>query len=364
MNQSNTNAVHARLQVTRPEFSLDVDLQLPGRGISALFGVSGSGKSSCLRAMAGLDQVAKGYLNVNGEIWRDDSRGVNVPTHRRALGYVFQEANLFAHLDVRRNLDYGQRRVPRTDRKVSLEHAIELLGIASLLPRRPETLSGGERQRVAIARALATSPRLLLMDEPLAALDYQRKAEILPYLRRLHDELDIPIIYVSHSAEEVAQLADHLVVLEKGRVVVSGPLTETLARLDLPMHLGEDTGVVLEGRVAERDAEWGLARVALPAGDLWVRDSGEALGLQVRVRILARDISLSLAAHSDSSILNILPAMVEQIVGEAHPAQVLVRLNTGGVPLVARVTRRSVATLRLQPGLKVWAQIKAVALVG
>ena len=364
MSQSTDSAIHARLQVIRPEFSLALDLQLPGRGVSALFGVSGSGKTSCLRAIAGLDRISSGYLSVNGEVWQDDRRGVNVPTHRRALGYVFQEASLFAHLDVQHNLNYGLRRVSRAERKVSLEQAIELLGIASLLQRRPDTLSGGERQRVAIARALATSPRLLLMDEPLAALDYQRKAEILPYLVRLHDELDIPIIYVSHSADEVAHLADHLVVLEQGRVVASGPLTETLARLDLPIRLGEDTGVVLEGNIAERNAEWGLARVAFPGGDLWVRDSAMPLGAPVRVRILARDVSIALTAHADSSILNILSAEVEQIVPETHPAQVLVRLNTGGVPLVARITRRSVSVLQLQPGLKVWVQIKAVALIG
>lgn len=364
MNQSVDKAIHARLNVSRPDFSLEVDLQLPGRGVSALFGISGSGKTSCLRAIAGLDRISNGYLNINGKVWQDDSCGVNVPTHRRALGYVFQEANLFAHLDVRRNLDYGLRRVPVADHRVSLEQAIELLSITPLLKRRPDTLSGGERQRVAIARALATSPRLLLMDEPLAALDYQRKAEILPYLVRLHDELDIPIIYVSHSADEVAHLADHLVMLEQGRVVASGPLTETLARLDLPLHLGEDTGVVLEGVVAERDCNWGLARIEFPGGNLWVRDSGASIGLQVRVRILARDISIALAVHDDSSILNILPAVVEEIVAEHNPAQVLVRLNAGGVPLVARITRRSVAALQLQPGLKVWAQIKAVALIG
>lgn len=356
--------IQARLRIEHAEFSLALDVQLPGRGVTALFGPSGSGKTSCLRAIAGLDVASDGYLCVNGEVWQDASRNLHVPTHRRALGYIFQEANLFPHLDVERNLHYGLRRVPVARRRVSLEQAIELLGIAELLRRRPATLSGGERQRVALARALATSPRLLLMDEPLAALDYQRKAEILPYLMRLHDELDIPIIYVSHSIDEVAQLADHLVILEQGRVAASGPVADTLARLDLPVRLGEDMGVVLAGAIVERDADWGLSAIVFAGGKLWVRDSGAPLGQRVRLRILARDISITLEPHSDSSILNILPVTIEQIVAESHPAQVLVRLNAAGVPLVARITRRSCATLCLQPGLQVWAQIKAVALVG
>jgi molybdate transport system ATP-binding protein len=277
---------------------------------------------------------------------------------------VFQEASLFAHLDIRRNLEYGLKRVAAGARTVNMQSVIDLLGITALLDRLPERLSGGERQRVAIARALLTSPQLLLMDEPLAALDLARKQEILPYLKRLHDALEIPMLYVSHAPDEVAHLADYLVVLEQGRVLASGPLSETLARLDLPIRLGEDAGVVLEGEVAERDAHWHLARIAFPGGHLWVRDSGVPIGQRVRVRILARDISLALETHDDSSILNVLPATVEQIAADTHPALALVRLNAGGVPLVARITHRSAANLNLHPGLNVWAQIKAVALVG
>jgi molybdate transport system ATP-binding protein len=364
MSEVSTGNIHLRFRVAHPGFTLDVDLQLPGRGVSALFGASGSGKTTCLRAIAGLEHAPGGYLSVNGEIWQDDSRGLFVPTHQRPLGYVFQEASLFPHLTIRRNLEYGMRRVPASARKVSLQQAVELLGIAPLLDRMPDKLSGGEKQRVAIARALATSPRILLMDEPLAALDLKRKNEILPYLERLHDELEIPVLYVSHAPDEVARLADHLVVLEQGRAIASGPLREILARIDLPIRLGEDAGVVLEGAIAELDAEWHLARVAFAGGSLWVRDSGVPLGQHVRVRILARDISIALGAHTDISILNILPATVEQLADDTHPALALVRLNAGGVPLVARITRRSAAKLGLSPGLKVWAQIKAVALVG
>ena len=258
--------IHARFRVAYPDFTLDVDLQLPGRGVSALFGVSGSGKTACLRAIAGLERAPGGYLRVNGEVWQDDSCGLFVPTHQRPLGYVFQEASLFRHLSIRRNLEYGLRRVPERARKVSLTHVVELLGIAPLLERLPHKLSGGEKQRVAIARALATSPRILLMDEPLAALDLQRKQEILPYLERLHDELEIPLIYVSHAPDEVARLADHLVVLEQGQVRAGGPLGEILARLDLPIRLGEDTGVVLDGAIAEVDTKWHLARVTFAGG--------------------------------------------------------------------------------------------------
>ena len=222
----------------------------------------------------------------------------------------------------------------------------------------------GERQRVGMARALALSPRLLLMDEPLAALDLKRKQEILPYLQRLHAELDIPVVYVSHAPDEVAQLADHLVVLDAGRVVAAGGLTETLARLDLPIHLGEDAGVVLQATVAERDAQWHLARVEFPGGSLWVRDGGHATGDPVRVRILARDVSIALAPPAGTSIQNCLSATVEQMADDYHPALALLRLRVGLSPVLARLTQRSAHGLGLAPGMPVWVQIKAVALVG
>jgi molybdate transport system ATP-binding protein len=354
--------IEARFRLNFPEFSLDVDLTLPGRGVTALFGHSGSGKTTLLRCIAGLERTTGGFLSIDGDIWQDG--GTFLPTHRRPLGYVFQETSLFPHLTVLRNLEYGQKRVPAQERKVSLEQAIELLGIRALLQRRPDHLSGGERQRVAIARALAVSPRILLMDEPLAALDLARKQEILPYLERLHDELDIPVLYVSHAPDEVARLADHVVMLDAGRVLASGPLVETLARLDLPIRLGEDAGVVLDGVVAERDAAWHLARVDFPGGSLWVRDSGLPVDRRVRVRILARDVSLALKRHEGTSILNALRGTIVEIADDAHPALALVRLQVGESPLVARLTKRSAAALGLCPGIALWAQIKAVALVG
>jgi molybdate transport system ATP-binding protein len=343
-------------------FTLDVDLQLPGKGVTALFGPSGCGKTTLLRCMAGLTRATQGQFTVNGTLWQSDA--VYMPTHQRPLGYVFQEANLFAHLSVRRNLLFGQARVPTAERRIELHSVVELLGIAQLLERMPQGLSGGERQRVAIARALLTSPRLLLMDEPLAALDVARKNEFLPYLERLHDELDIPVVYVSHAPDEVARLADHIVVMQDGRAVAAGPLTETLARLDLPIELGEDAGVVLHAVVAEIDSTWHLARVEFPGGSLWVRDAGHATGHGVRVRILARDVSIALAPVTGVSIQNCLQATVEQIAGDYHPALSLLRLRAGESPLLARLTRRSAAALTLEPGKTVWVQIKAVALIG
>ena len=248
--------------------------------------------------------------------------------------------------------------------RVSLEQAIELLGIAALLERKPGRLSGGEKSRVGIARALAVSPRLLLMDEPLAALDLKRKQEILPYLEKLHDELDIPVLYVSHAPDEVARLADHLVALDTGRCVANGPLVETLARIDLPIRLGEDAGVVIDAVVSERDSQWHLACVNFPGGRLWFRDGGHPIGHRARVRILARDVSIAREPSEATSIQNTLPATVVAIANDTHPALALVHLDVGGATVIARVTHRSAAALELRPGLAVWAQIKAVALIG
>lgn len=352
-----------RIQHTTGSFSLDLALDLPAFGITALFGPSGSGKTTCLRAIAGLEKAARGRIEIHGELWQDDSANVFLPPHRRALGYVFQDAALFAHLSVEDNLAFGLRRIPPAQRQVRQEDVVELLGIGKLLRRFPDTLSGGEKSRVAIARALLTSPRLLLMDEPLAALDHERKQEILPYLERLHDELKIPLIYVSHAPDEVVRLADYLVVLQAGRALAAGPIGETLARLDLPIRLGEDAGVVIEARVAERDADWHLARVEFPGGSLWVRDGGHPVGRRVRVRILARDVSVTHEKPASTSIQNILSARITAIADDTHPAQALVRLEVGGVPLLSCITRRAVAQLALREDMTIWAQIKAVALI-
>lgn len=357
-------SIRARFKISYPGFALAMDLDIPGRGITALFGASGSGKTTCLRAIAGLERAADGYLEINGVVWQDSASGIFLPVHRRPLGYVFQDANLFPHLSVRDNLEYGRKRAAVPPHDIAADRLIALLGLAPLLGRMPAHLSGGERQRVAIARALFTRPRLLLMDEPLAALDHDRKREILPYLEQLRDTLDIPVLYVSHAADEVARLADHLVVLSAGRVLAAGPLAATLARLDLPIRLGEDTGIVLDGVIVDRDREWHLARIEFSGGSLWVRDNGHPVGHRARVHILARDVSIAREKPGGTSILNTLPARVVEVAADHHPALALVKLDVGSSPLLARVTHRSAATLGLQAGMEVWVQIKAVALLG
>lgn len=354
------NDIEVRFHVDWPGFTLDVDLRLPGRGVSALFGQSGSGKTTLLRCIAGLERAAHGRLAFKGKIWQDGDFWL--PTHQRPIGYVFQEASLFPHLSVLGNLEYGRRRTAGAAR-VALDQAVELLGIGHLLGRKPDSLSGGERQRVGIARALAVSPEILLMDEPLAALDLKRKQEILPYLERLHDELDIPVIYVSHAPDEVARLADHLVALDQGRVLTAGPLAKTLARIDLPIRLGEDVGVVLDGTVGAIDPDWQLARVDFPGGGLWTRDRGLAPGRHIRVRVLARDVSLALDEPGRSSIQNVLAGEVDSLGNDEHPGLMLVRVRVGDSLLVSRLTRRSAEQLGITPGQAIYVQVKSVALM-
>lgn len=366
--------IDARLRLPKDGFTLDLALQLPGTGVTALFGPSGCGKTTVLRALAGLER-AMGRIAVGDAVWQDDEQRVFLPPHRRQVGYVIQEATLFPHLNVRHNLEYGWRRVAPAARRVSLDQVVDLLGIGALMARRPDNLSGGERQRVVMARALATSPRLLLMDEPLSALDATRKAEVLPYLERLHAELRIPVVYVSHAIDEVARLAHHLVLMEAGQVRAHGPLAEVMSRLDTPAARGDGAGVVHDAIVAERDPTWHLARLQLgdpQAGvSLWARDQGLPVGRGVRVRIQARDVSLAREPQHGTSIGNQLPAVVEALADDEHPALALVRVRAGSpsapeplhLPILARLTRRSAHALGLAQGQRVWAQVKSVALM-
>ncbi len=350
----------ARCRVNWPGFTLDVDLTLPGAGVTAIFGRSGSGKTTLLRVIAGLERAHTGHVSFNGEVWQDADRFL--PVHKRPLGYVFQEASLFPHLSAGKNLRFGLKR-SKTEGAVNLDHVIGLLGIEHLLERKADYLSGGERQRVAIARALAVSPRILLMDEPLSALDSERKQEILPYLERLRDELHIPILYVSHSPAEVSRLADHLVVLDSGRVTAQGPLVETLAGIDFPLCSGKDRAVVLDGVVAERDEAWHLMRVEFPGGTLWSRDRGILPGRRVRLLVPSSGVSISLERHNDSSILNSLPGRVDTVIESDHPGLALVQLRIGQSKLLARATNRSLAALSLQPGQSVWVHVKSASVM-
>ena len=358
--------ITARFRAHLGKFALDAEFSAPGKGVTALFGHSGSGKTTLLRCIAGLEQGNAGFLQVNGDVWRDDSKGIMLPVHCRPLGYVFQEASLFPHLSVKRNLEYGFKRISPKDRQVSFSDAVELVGISSLLDRSPGRLSGGERQRVAIARALLTSPRLLLMDEPLSALDEQSKRDILPYLERLHTELSVPVIYVSHSLKEVTRLADFMVWMERGRVHSAGPLTQVLTRFDLSESWGEEAGAVLDTMVVGHDEPFYLTELASQCGRVWVKKLNHAVGEKVRIRIPARDVSLSLHDDADSSILNVWQVRVEQM-SEATQGQVLVKLRSavdGESPaIVARVTLKSSVGLGLEPGMTVYARLKSVGLI-
>jgi molybdate transport system ATP-binding protein len=360
-----TEGINARFRGSLGRFSLDVAFSAPGRGISALFGPSGCGKTTVLRCVAGLQHLADGHLTVAGETWQDGAR--TVPVHRRPIGYVFQEASLFPHLSVRRNLLYGQRRALRQGaaEAVRFEEVAGLLGLERLLDRSPGHLSGGERQRVAIGRALLTQPRLLLMDEPLSALDRFSKEEILPYLEALHDTLSIPVLYVSHDLAEVERLADHLVLLQGGRVVAAGPLAELQADPQLPLARLPEAGVVLQARVRDYDRTYGLTTLESAGGDLVVPGELGPAGTPRRVRIVASDVSLTRQRHLDSSILNRLPAV---IVGTDGGGGVMVTValqlgEGGGERLLARITRRSWDGLGLGAGDRVYAQVKSVALL-
>ncbi|MCE8440865.1 molybdenum ABC transporter ATP-binding protein [Rhodovulum sulfidophilum] len=343
-------------------FELDAGFTAPGEGITALFGPSGCGKTTVLRAIAGLLRLPGSRLSVNGEIWQE--RRQFRPPHRRAVGYVFQEASLFPHLSVRANLTFGLRRVKGPVR-IGEDEVAELLGIAPLFDRPTRMLSGGERQRVAIGRALLSQPELLLMDEPLSALDRFSKDDILPYLERLHAALSIPVLYVSHDIAEVERLADTLVLMEAGRVRAAGPLAEMLADPALPLIHMPAPAAVIDGEVVGRDPRYGLSEVRVPGGVVVVPGDLGPNGMRRRLRIPASDVSLGRHAPLDTTILNALPARIEG----AEPAgahQITVRLRLGpdgrGSALLARVSLKSWDRLALKPGELVVARLKAVAL--
>jgi molybdate transport system ATP-binding protein len=348
-------------------FKLDVAFETPMRGITALFGPSGCGKTTILRCVAGLNRMA-GRLAVGGEVWQDDATGKFLKPHERPVGYVFQEASLFAHLSVRGNLLYGHRRARKrgADNGIRLDDVVDLLGIGTLLDRSTGALSGGERQRVALGRALLSQPRLLLMDEPLSALDRMTKEDILPYFEALHETLSIPVLYVSHDISEIERLADHMVLLDAGRVVAAGPLSDLLADSRLPIARSPQAATVLEARVGAFDPGDGITALDIDGEMLLVpRRAGEP-GTLRRVRIAASDVSLAVARPSLTSILNIVPVRVKEIepLDEAQlNVVVTIGHRDGGRKLLVRVTRRAHKVLGFAPGQDMYAQIKAVSLV-
>lgn len=339
-------------------FALNLAFDAPA-GVTALFGRSGSGKTTVINAVAGLLNPDQGRIVAEGVVLLDTKAGINLPPHRRRIGYVFQDGRLFPHLTVRQNLLYGRWFAPQAQGP-GFDRVVDLLGIGSLLSRHPGTLSGGEKGRVAIGRAILSNPRLLLLDEPLAALDEARKAEILPYLERLRDELHLPMLYVSHAMAEVARLADTVVVIEAGRIRAMGPTAELLSDPATAPGLGlREVGALLTARVAAQEDD-GLTRLHSAAGQLWLPRIPAVPGTSLRVRILAQDVMLALTRPEAISALNILPATVREIRQGDGPG-VLVRLDASGERLLARITRRSAAQLGLVPGLEVFAILKAVS---
>jgi len=332
--------IRLRHKLSKGDFVLDVDTEIPDAGITGIFGESGSGKTTLLRCIAGLERGG------NSE---------DLPAHKRNVGYVFQEPGLFPHLTVRGNIDYGARRA--TTRRVDGAPVIDMLGIGDLLDRRPASLSGGEAQRVAIAAALLRSPDLVLMDEPLASLDRKRRDELLPYFDRLHDELSVPVIYVSHDIDEISRLCDHLVLLDKGLVAASGDLFDVVSRVNVPMLSGRNAGVVLWATPV--DHEDGLTRFDFGDGDIWAPGEFETGRSPMRLRISARDVSIVRERPQQTTILNVLRAVVEEI-HTVDRAVALVRLGVGNQSLLAQVTNRSVSRLELQSGERVFAQVKSV----
>jgi molybdate transport system ATP-binding protein len=355
--------LEARFELQLAEFSLAAEFDLPAHGASAIFGPSGAGKSTLLRCIAGLTRSPGGYLRLGDELLQDDAAGIFVPPYARRFGFVFQEPRLFSHLSVRGNLEFGYQRVAAGMRTIEWQQVVALLALQPLLARSVEHLSLGEQQRVAIGRALLSSPRLLLLDEPLASLDEQRKQEILPYIQRLGSELQLPLLYVSHSLTEILPLAQTLLLMSQGRVVASGPLLEVCSDLRWAASLGALAGAVLEAQVVAHEREFGLTRLDLHGQSLYVPLQHQDIGSTLRVQVLARNVTLTLQPPASlTSVLNVLRATVVEIAeGAADQYAVQVKLDVGA-PLLASISRKSLHSLALAPGQQLYVMIKAVSL--
>lgn len=355
------SVIDINLRLKRADFTLSANLSLPAQGVTVLFGPSGSGKTTVLRCLAGLER-AQGQIKIGGELWQDSERSHFLPTWQRDLGYVFQEASLFAHLSVQGNLEYGIKRIQKPEAAQALSDAIELLGIGHLLKRHTASLSGGERQRVAIARALAMQPRLLLLDEPLASLDMARREEILPWLESMHANLRIPLLYVTHSMQELTRLADYVVLMQAGSVKVHGPVTQALADPGFAAAVGSEAGAILNGRIIEHDDAFCLSAIEVAGTVLWIQQKDLPIGNTVRLHIHASNVSLATREPSDSSIQNTLMGVVEGVHEDAHPANCLVSVRCADQQVLARITRKAWQALNLAVGVPIWAQVKSVAL--
>lgn len=355
------SAGYCKLSLARPDFSLQAEFDIPARGVLGIFGHSGSGKTTLLRCIAGLEAGVQGEIRLGQASWLTATRAT--PTHQRNLGYVFQDSRLFPHKTVASNLDYGVRRshISKTDNSVDHDHLLELLAIGHLLQRKPHELSGGEKQRVAIARALLKSPDILLMDEPLAALDDARKQEILPYLEKLHDELSIPMLYVSHSLQEVSRLCDHILVMEQGRIVFAGDIHAALVDSSSPLSHQRNAAAMLEGVVIKHDSDYGLSTIQTAAGNRLILQGTLRVGEKTRLRVKANDASVCASRPSDTSILNILEGVIKECM-EEDAGRMLLRVECGGDDLLVRISRFSYESLRLSSGASVHVQIKSIAI--
>ena len=361
---TSAHEIHAEFRSTLGKFTLEAVFTVPATGITMLFGPSGCGKTTVLRCIAGLIHIKDGLCDIAGEVWQDRS-GTFVPTHKRALGYVFQEASLFPHISVRKNLLFGAPDKKHDGPTIDFDEVVDLLGIRALLDRSPRNLSGGERQRVGIGRALLAQPKVLLMDEPLSALDRRTKGEILPFIEKLRDHFALPIFYVTHDVTEVERLADQMVLLDKGHVVAVGPLTELQADPNSMLATSQEAAVSLRGVIEESEARFGLLRVSLRGGHILVPSASGAVGDQIRVRILATDVSLARDPPGRSSILNVLPAQIVA-TNALNAYEVLAAVALGedgaGARLLARVPQKSWEELGFARGQNVFAQVKSIAL--
>lgn len=353
-------SLKVKINLTQKNFELTVDLTFPGQGITVIYGPSGCGKTTLLRAIAGLEDKLQGAIIFNDQVWLNETKKLAV--EKRRIGYVFQEASLFNHLNVADNLNFGLKRSKIKNKVFDFEEVVKLLGLSELLQQNCQTLSGGQKQRVAIARAILSHPQILLMDEPLASLDNFSKQEILPYLEKIHQQLKLPILYVSHSEEEVARLADYLIVMQQGKVIEQGKLFDIIGSLESQFSKLDDSFGLIDCVVSQVNQSYQLAQLSFDGLKLRLPLNNLQAGQKVRVRVMARDISICLTPPLDTSILNIIPATIEDIQSD-DKGLCLVVLKVASFNLIARISEYSRQQLQLKNQLSVFIQIKAMALI-
>ena len=354
----------AKINLTRESeatnFLLELDFNIPSDGITALFGSSGSGKTSLLRCIAGLEENAIATIRFKNDLWQNHE--YFLPTHERRIGLVFQRQNLFPHLSSRQNIEFAEKRVKSNFNNFNVDSVIDNLEIEPLLNKYPAQMSGGEQQLVALARTLKSGPALLLMDEPLSSLDDPRKNRLLEIIKNLNTKQGLPILYVTHSVDEVLKIADHLLMIENGKLSINKPLMEAFDDETINHQVWPHIGAVIEARLTSQTTEYGMHKLEFQGGNLWIPDSNKAIGFKTRLVILARDISIALSNHTDTSILNKVQAVITKIQEDANPAFLQIHSKAGPNNFRALVTKKSFSTLELETGKSIWLQIKSVAI--